>query len=216
MRGTTAVVAGAAGIALGVASFGADLASGAWLTVLQFVASTGFAWGCAAFAPAVLARTRAGAMAAGIAVLCLATGGYYGLNLVSGRWRADGLGPVLAAAAYWTVLSVAGGAALGVLAHLVRSARPRPAAVAGGLVCGLLAGAGIDIVVSLLAAGDHGRQRLAEGALQAVLGVVVATWAFGRRPGARDWAGYGLAAVAACVAGASAWGAVESVPVAGF
>ncbi|MGI5242547.1 hypothetical protein [Dactylosporangium sp. CA-139066] len=212
----TALVALATGVVLGVASFSADLAGGALGVALQFVASTGFAWGCAAFAAAVLARTRGGAVAAAVGVLCAATACYYGLNFATGRWRVNGLGPVVTAAAYWTVLSIIGGAALGGLAHLVRTARATRAAAAGGVVCGLLSGAGIDIVLTLLAVGDHGRERLAAGLLQAVLGVGVATWAYARRPGARAWARYAVAAGVACVAGALAWGAVEAVPVAGF
>ena len=204
------------GLGLGVASFCADLADGTLGVVLQFVASTGFAWGCAAFAAAVPARTRRGAVAAAVGVLCAATAGYYGLNLATGRWRVNGLEPVLTAAAYWTVLSVLGGAALGGLAHVVRTGRAAWAAAAGGLVCGLLSGAGIDIVLRLIAIGDHGRERLLGGLLQAVLGAAVATWAYARRPGARAWTRYAGAAVLACTAGAIAWGAVEAVPVAGF
>ncbi|GAA4249899.1 hypothetical protein [Dactylosporangium darangshiense] len=204
------------GVALGVASFSADLAGGATGVILQFVASTGFAWGCLAFAAAAPVRSRPRAVAAPVALLCSATWCYYGLNLATGRWRAYGLEPVLTAAAYWTVLSVAGGAALGALAHVVRTARAPWAAAAAGLVCGLLSGAGIDIVLTLLAVGDHGRQRLLEGLLQAVLGAAVATWAFGRRPGPRSWPRYAAAAAVACTVAAAAWGAVESVPVAGF
>jgi hypothetical protein len=63
-----AVWPGAVGIALGAASFAADLADGTLREVLQFVASTGFAWGCAAFAVAVFAETRRGAAGAAVAV----------------------------------------------------------------------------------------------------------------------------------------------------
>jgi hypothetical protein len=111
---------------------------------------------------------------------------------------------------------VVSGAVLGVLAHAVRTERTRVAAVAAGLACGLLAGAGIAIVVTLLAVGGSERAPLVEGALQAVAGAAVATWLFGRRRGQRSWPGYAVAAVVACTAAALAWGAVEAVPVIGF
>ncbi|GAA3303033.1 hypothetical protein Dvina_33020 [Dactylosporangium vinaceum] len=206
----------AAGVALGIASFCADLVDGTLRTVLQFVASTGFAWGCAAFVAAFPARTRRGAAAAAIIVLCTATGCYYWLNLPGGFRPGGQFGPLFKAFAYWMVLSVVGGALLGPLAHAVRTDRARRAAVAAGVACGLLSGAGIAIVTSLLAAGNYGRAGLTEGMLQAAAGIAVATWAFARRRAARDWAVYGAAALAACTAGALAWSAVESVPVTGF
>jgi hypothetical protein len=205
-----------AGVALGIASFYADLVDGTLRAALQFLASTGFAWGCAAFVAAFPSRTRGAAAAAAVTVLCTATFCYYGLNLTGDRWRGDELVPVLLALAYWLLASVAGGAVLGVLAHMVRTGRPPLAAAAAGLVCGLLAGAGIAIVVTLLAVGDHGRARLIEGVLQAVAGIVVTTWMFGRRRGPRSWPRYAAAAVVACTAGALAWSAVESVHVIGF
>lgn len=206
----------AAGVGLGVASFFADRVDGTVRLVLQFLASTGFSWGCLAFVVAFPARTRAAAAAAAVSVLCAATVCYYGLNVGAGTRRGDGLPPVLTALAYWLLLSVAGGVVLGVLAHAVGADRAPLAAAAAGLACGLLAGAGIAIVVTLLAVGDHGRVRLAEGLLQAVAGVAVATWTFARRRGHRPWPGYAVAAVVACTAGAVAWSAVESVPVIGF
>src|SRR5688500_2943624 len=70
--GPRALWPGAVGAVLGAASFAADLAAGTLREVLQFVASTGFAWGCAAFAVAAFAETRRGAagaaVVAGIAV----------------------------------------------------------------------------------------------------------------------------------------------------
>jgi hypothetical protein len=200
----------AVGAVLGAASFAADLAGGALRDVLQFVASTGFAWGCAAFAVAAFAASRRGAIVGAIVVLGTATVGYYGLNLVAGRWPAGGPAPVLTAAAYWLLLSAAGGAALGALAHVVREGRGPVAAAAGGVACGLLAGAGVEIAV------DHARTHLADGLLQALAGVAVATWAFGRRRGVRSWPRYAVAALVACTGGAMAWALVESVPVFGF
>jgi hypothetical protein len=201
---------GAVGAVLGAASFAADLAAGTLREVLQFVASTGFAWGCAAFAVAAFAETRRGAVGAAVTVLGTATVGYYGLNLAAGRWPAGGPAPVLTAAAYWLLLSVLGGVALGVLAHAVRAGAAPVAAAAAGVACGLLAGAGVEIAV------DHARTHLADGLLQAVAGIAVATWAFARRRGARSWPWYAAAAVIACTGGAVAWAAVESVPVFGF
>jgi hypothetical protein len=200
------------GLGLGVASVYADRVDGTARTVLQFLASTGFAWGCAAFVAAFPARTRIAAVAASVVVLCTATACYYVLNLSGG----DRLAPVLTAAGYWMLVSVAGGAVLGVLAHVIRTDRAPVAAAAAGVACGLLAGAGVDIVVSLLAVGDHGRQRLAEGSLQVVAGVAVTAWMFGRRRGPRSWSWFAVAAVVACTAGGLAWGAVESVQVIGF
>ncbi|WP_327000264.1 DUF6518 family protein [Dactylosporangium sp. NBC_01737] len=199
------------GAGLGAASFCADRIDGMPRLLLQFVASTGFAWGCAAFIAAFPARTRAGAVTAAVAVLCTATVCYYALNV-----RGDALVPVLLALAYWLLPSVAGGAALGVLAHMVRTDRPPSAAVAAGLACGLLAGAGADIVIALLAAGDHGPARLADGILQVVASVAVTTWLFGRRRGPQPWLRFAATAVAACAASTLAWSAVESVQVIGF
>jgi len=205
-----------AGVTLGIACFWADLADGTVRTVLQFVASTGFAWGAAAFVAAFPARTRGGAVAAAVTVLAAATVCYYGLNFATDRWRGYGLAAVLTAVAYWLLLSIAGGAVLGLLAHLVRTARPTVAAAAAGLACGLLAGAGIGIVSTLLATGDHGRQPLAEGVLQAVAGVAVTAWLFDRRRGERPWARFTTAAALSCAGGATAWTVVESVHVIGF
>ncbi|MET7394856.1 DUF6518 family protein, partial [Dactylosporangium sp. NPDC005572] len=127
----------AAGVGLGVASVAADRVDGTLRTALQFLASTGFSWGCAGFLVALPARTRAAAVAASVTALCLATGCYYWLNLGGGP-----LGGVLLAFGYWLALSVAGGAALGLLAHAIRRDRPDRAAVAAGVAGGLLAGAG--------------------------------------------------------------------------
>ncbi|WP_432968965.1 DUF6518 family protein [Dactylosporangium sp. CA-233914] len=205
-----------AGVTLGIASFCADLADGPLRTVLQFVASTGFAWGCAAFAAAFPTRTRRGSAAAAVIVLCTATGCYYWLNLPGGLRPGGEFAPLLKAFAYWMLLSIAGGAVLGVLAHAVRTDTARRAAAAAGLACGLLAGAGIAIVASRLLAGDIGSAGLNEGLLQAAAGITVATWSFGRRRGPRAWPHYAAAAALACTAGALAWSAVESVPVTGF
>jgi hypothetical protein len=205
-----------AGFALGIASFYADLVDGTARAALQFLASTGFAWGCAAFVVAFPARTRGAAVAAAVTLLCTATVCYYGLNLTGDRWRSYGLVPVLLALTYWLLMSVAGGAVLGVLAHVVRTDRAPLAAAAAGLACGLLAGAGLALVGTLLAVGDHGRTRLAEGFLQAVAGVSITAWMFGRRRGPRPWARFAATAVAACTAGALTWYAVESVQVIGF
>ncbi|WP_433043489.1 DUF6518 family protein [Dactylosporangium sp. CS-033363] len=196
-----------AGVALGIASFCADLAEGTLRTVLQFGASTGFAWGCAAFVAALPARTRRGALAAAVIVLCTATGCYYWLNLPGGAFRA-----LLQAFSYWLLLSIAGGSLLGVLAHAVRHDGPRRAAIAAGVACGLLAGAGIAIVV--IPGQRFGGA--GEAVLQAVAGVAVATWSFARRRGPRAWPVYGTAALLACTAGALAWALIESVPVKGF
>jgi hypothetical protein len=206
----------AVGVALGGASFAADLAGGGLRIVLQLAASTGFAWGYAALVTAFPARSRGAAVAAAITVLGAATVCYYALNLSGDRWRSQGLGPVLLALAYWLLMSVAGGVALGVLAHMVRTDRPAPAAVAAGLVCGLLAGAGIQIVAACLAVGDYRGMAPVEGFLQALAGVAVTTWMFSRRRGPRAWPRYAVAAVVACTAGAVAWDAVESVHDAGF
>ncbi|WP_433606563.1 hypothetical protein ACQP2P_30390 [Dactylosporangium sp. CA-139114] len=205
-----------AGVALGIAAFCADLADGPLRTVLQFVASTGFAWGCAAFAAAYPARTRRGAAAAAVIVLCTATGCYYWLNLPGGLRPGGEFGPLLRAFGYWMLLSVAGGAPLGALAHAVRADGARRAAIAAGIACGLLAGAGIAIVAAPLFTGDALRGGPATGALQAAAGITVATWSFARRRGPRAWPLYGIAALAACTAGALAWSAVEAVPVMGF
>jgi hypothetical protein len=199
-----------AGVALGIASFCADLVDGTLRTVLQFVASTGFAWGCAAFLAAGPARTRRGAAAAAVIVLCTATGCYYWLNLPGGLRPGGEFGPLFKAFGYWMLLSIAGGAILGVLAHAVRADGPRRAAIAAGVVSGLLAGAGIAIVVTATGAART------EGLLQAAAGLTVATWSFAGRRGPRAWPVYAAAAVAACTAGALAWSAVESVPVMGF
>jgi hypothetical protein len=203
------------GAALGFASFGADLLDGALRTVLQLVASTGFAWGYFAFGAAFPARSRPAAVAAAVTVLGTATAGYYALNLAGDRWRAQGLVPVLTAAAYWLLLSVVSGTVLGVLAHMVRTDRPPLAATAAGLACGLLAGAGIQIVAERFGTGEHG-MGLAEGLAQAAAGVAVTAWMFGRRKGPRSWPRFAAVAVVACIAGAAAWDAVESVHVAGF
>ncbi|MER7277270.1 DUF6518 family protein [Dactylosporangium sp. NPDC000244] len=205
-----------AGVALGIAAFCADLVDGTLRTVLQFVASTGFAWGCAAFVAAFPARTRRGAAAAAVIVLCTATGCYYWLNLPGGLRPGGEFGPLLRAFGYWMLLSVAGGAPLGALAHAVRADGARRAAIAAGIACGLLAGAGIAIAVTPLFTGDPLRGGTAEGALQAAAGITVATWSFARRRGPRAWPVYGIAALAACTAGALAWSAVEAVPVMGF
>ncbi|MEV4513608.1 DUF6518 family protein [Dactylosporangium sp. NPDC049525] len=206
----------AAGVALGGASFAADLAGGGLRTVLQLAASTGFAWGYAALVAAFPARSRGAAVAAAVTVLSAATVCYYALNLSGDRWRGQGLGPVLVALAYWLLMSVAGGVVLGVLAHAVRSDRPPLAAAAAGLVCGLLAGAGIQIVAARLAVGDYRGMALVEGFVQAAAGVAVTIWMFSRRRGPRSWPRFAAVAVAACTAGAMAWDAVESVHVAGF
>ncbi|WP_433203035.1 DUF6518 family protein [Dactylosporangium sp. CS-047395] len=196
-----------AGVALGIASFCADLAQGTLRTVLQFGASTGFAWGCAAFVAALPAHTRRGAAAAAVIVLCTATGCYYWLNLPGG-----GLEPLLKAFLYWMLLSIAGGTLLGVLAHAVRHASPKRAAIAAGIACGLLAGAGLAIVaIPGQRFGGAG-----EAVLQALAGITVATWSFARRQGPRTWPAYAAAALLACTAGALAWAAIESVPVKGF
>ena len=205
-----------AGVALGVASFCADLVGGLPGAVLQWAASTGFAWGCLALVVAFAARTRSAAIGAAMAVLGLATVCYYGLNLAGDRWRAAGLGPVLTALAYWLLLSVLSGAVLGVLAHTVRTDPTPRASAAAGLACGLLAGAGIAVVVTLVARGVDERARVVEGALQAMAGIAVATWMFGRRRGPRSWVAYATSALVACTAAALAWSAVESVPVVGF
>jgi hypothetical protein len=197
-----------AGVALGIASFCADLVDGTLRTVLQFVASTGFAWGCAAYMAAFPARTRRGAAAAAVIVLCTATGCYYWLNLPGGLRPGGEFTPLFKAFAYWMLLSIAGGGLLGVLARTVRADGARRAAVAAGLTSGLLAGAGIAIVVT--------GSEWAEGLLQAAAGLTVATWSFARRRGPRAWPMYAAAAAAACTAGALAWSAVESVPITGF
>ncbi|WP_433087930.1 hypothetical protein ACQP1P_18570 [Dactylosporangium sp. CA-052675] len=205
-----------AGVALGIAAFCADLVDGTLRAVLQFGASTGFAWGCAAFAAAYPARTRRGAAAAAVIVLCTATGCYYWLNLPGGLRPGGEFGPLLRAFGYWMLLSVAGGAPLGALAHAVRADGARRAAIAAGIACGLLAGAGIAIVAAPLFTGGAVRGGPASGALQAAAGITVATWSFARRRGPRAWPLYGIAALAACTAGALAWSAVEAVPVMGF
>ncbi|MFF5228298.1 DUF6518 family protein [Dactylosporangium sp. NPDC000521] len=206
----------AVGGVLGFASFAADLLDGDLRTVLQLAASTGFAWGYAAFVAAFPARSRRTAVAAAVVVLATATVCYYALNLASDRWRAQGLLPVLTAMAYWLLLSVVGGAVLGVLAHLVRSDRPPVAATAAGLACGLLAGAGIQIVADHFVTGDFGGMALAEGFAQAFAGVAVTVWMFGRGRGPRSWPRFAAVACVACAAAALAWDAVESVQVAGF
>jgi hypothetical protein len=197
-----------AGVALGIASFCADLVDGTLRTILQFVASTGFAWGCAAFIAAFPARTHRGAAAAAVIVLCTATGCYYWLNLPDGLRPGGEFGPLLKAFAYWMLLSVAGGALLGVLAHTVRSDGAPRAAIAAGLTSGLLSGAGIAIAVT--------GSGWTEGLLQATAGLTVATWSFARRRGPCAWPVYAVAALAACTAGTLAWSAVESVPITGF
>ncbi|WP_426503459.1 DUF6518 family protein [Dactylosporangium sp. McL0621] len=205
-----------AGVALGIASFCADLVDGTLRTVLQFVASTGFAWGCAAFVAASPARTRRGAAAAAVIVLCTATGCYYWLNLPGGLRPGGESGPLFRAFAYWMLLSITGGTVLGALAHAVRADGARRAAVAAGLTSGLLAGAGIAIVTTLLVTGDPARGELGQGTLQAAAGIAVATWSFARRRSPRAWMVYVGAALAAGTAGALAWSAIESVPIIGF
>jgi hypothetical protein len=205
------------GVVLGVASFCADLIGGGAGAALQLLASTGFGWGCAALVVAVAARTRGAAVAAAVTVLCTATVCYYGLHLAGDRWRGYGLTPVLLAMAYWLLGSVAGGAVLGLLVHLVRTGEAPLAAAAAGLACGMLAGAGLALVMgTLLAVGEHGATGLTEGAVQAAAGGAVTTWLFGRRRGQRSWPRFAVTAVVACTAGALTWSAVESVQVIGF
>ncbi|GGM29999.1 DUF6518 family protein [Dactylosporangium sucinum] len=195
-----------AGVALGVASVAADRVGGALRTTLQFLASTGFSWGCVGFVVALPARTRGAAVAASVVALCTATACYYWLNLGGGPPAG-----VLLAFGYWLALSVAGGAALGALAHAIRRDHPHRAAIAAGIAGGLLAGAGIQIAVV-----DPGPAQLMNGGLQAVAGLLVVAWLFARRPAPRPWLRYAGATVLAGTVAALAWDAVESVQVVGF
>jgi hypothetical protein len=143
-----------AAVTLGLLAFAADSVDGLVGQVMIAFTSSGFAWGLAAFLAGRSAAGARRAAAGATGLLVLATLLYYLLVLVVGRrWSgatledgtsADmhGLRSIAVMTAVWLIGSLVAGPVLGLLGHVVRVGGLSRAALAAGVICGLLSGEG--------------------------------------------------------------------------
>jgi hypothetical protein len=209
---------------LGIAAFLSDAVPGIVGSVLLTLSSSSFAWGLTALLAGFSRRSKKAAIVASMATLLIATATYYILVLgVSQRWRggylddggsADRMGllSVERASIFWVVLSLGGGALLGLIAWRLRTGSNRESSMLVGLVFGLFSAQGLHTLffqTVWLAMDSFGRHLLASAVSTITLAALAAAYLVKRRNLGTHLRTVLMSAVLCSALGLTAWRLIE-------